>query len=393
MRRKPKRRPVFDKLDNIYRPKPYKPKKMSSQDSLQYAGPNLNLALICRDCKEDPPNLIEEFASGDMVCASCGLVLGERIVDSRSEWRTFANDDQGNDDPSRVGDAANPLLDGSQLTTNIALNDNLKGSKAANNLLRAANKHSGEKNDKALMAAYRDINAYCERIKIPKSISDSAKLIYKTVFDGKVLKGKSTEALVASSIFIACRQAKVPRTFREIYALTNVTKKEIGRTFKLVENYLRTTNQREAMSSKNGKFSKGSIILSPVINRLSQGGQVPTYQATDATCAKDLCTRFCSQLGLNEQKFIRTSIGLCEKVSSIGDLAGRSPLSLAAASVYMTSYLLGRAKSAKEVAGVCGVSDGTVRTAYKFLYQDRERLIEPSWIANGKGKMENLPVA
>ena len=42
---------------------------------------------------------------------------------------------------------------------------------------------------------------------------------------------------------------------------------------------------------------------------------------------------------------------------------------------------------------VAGVSDGTIRTAYKFLYQDREKLIESEWIADGKGKMDNLPVS
>lgn len=66
--------------------------------------------LECPECREQPANLVEEFSSGDMVCGSCGLVLGERIVDTRSEWRTFANDDSNNDDPSRVGDAGNPLV-------------------------------------------------------------------------------------------------------------------------------------------------------------------------------------------------------------------------------------------------------------------------------------------
>lgn len=31
--------------------------------------------MICPDCKEFPPNLTEEFSSGDMVCATCGLVV------------------------------------------------------------------------------------------------------------------------------------------------------------------------------------------------------------------------------------------------------------------------------------------------------------------------------
>lgn len=55
--------------------------------------PNLNINLICPDCRISPPHIVEEFASGDLVCGDCGLVLGDRIIDTRSEWRTFANDE------------------------------------------------------------------------------------------------------------------------------------------------------------------------------------------------------------------------------------------------------------------------------------------------------------
>ena len=37
-----------------------------------FAGPNLNIHLICPDCRETPPNIVEEFSSGDMVCGTCG---------------------------------------------------------------------------------------------------------------------------------------------------------------------------------------------------------------------------------------------------------------------------------------------------------------------------------
>jgi len=87
------------------------------------------------------------------------------------------------------------------------------------------------------------------------------------------------------------------------------------------------------------------------------------------------------------------SAGLAENVTHFGKSAGRSPLSIAAACIYMTSHLLGEPKSAKEIADRIGVSDGTIRTVYKVLYMDREKLIEPSWIANGKGNMASLPLA
>jgi transcription initiation factor TFIIB len=50
-------------------------------------GPDLAVRLICPECRDPNPNIVEEFGSGDLVCGTCGLVLGDRIVDTRSEWR------------------------------------------------------------------------------------------------------------------------------------------------------------------------------------------------------------------------------------------------------------------------------------------------------------------
>lgn len=227
---------------------------------------NLNLTLMCKDCKEYPPNLVEEFSSGDMVCASCGLVVGDRIVDVRSEWRTFSNDDAGNDDPSRVGDGANPLLNGSQLQTSIAFGDGGR----SRDLVRAQNKTTNDKATKQLLAAYKEIGAHCDAVNIPKNVSDTAKHLFKLVDDAKAFKGKSQEAIIAGCIFIACRQCGVPRTFREIYALTRVSKKDIGRTFKALEKFFASeTEAKKGMAAAvAGKWRVIAITVSPNINTL-----------------------------------------------------------------------------------------------------------------------------
>jgi len=41
------------------------------------------------------------------------------VIDVGSEWRTFTNE-KATKDPSRVGDAQNPLLNGGDLTTMIS---------------------------------------------------------------------------------------------------------------------------------------------------------------------------------------------------------------------------------------------------------------------------------
>jgi transcription initiation factor TFIIB len=222
---------------------------------------NLNMQMICKDCKEVPPNLVEEFSNGDVVCGTCGLVLGERTVDTRSEWRTFANDDQGNDDPSRVGEAANPLLVGSQLQTSIAFDKNASGK--SRDLHRAQNKSAHDKTNKSLQNAYRDIVDICEAMKLATSVSNYAKYLYKQIFDAGAFRGKSPDAINAGLVFIACRQQVVPRTFKEIHQVTKVPKADIGRIFKGLEKFFSGQNKlkKDAADMAGGKFMLGGRLL------------------------------------------------------------------------------------------------------------------------------------
>jgi transcription initiation factor TFIIB len=352
---------------------------------------NLNNTVMCRECKEVPPNIVEEFSSGDMVCGSCGLVLGDRIVDTRSEWRTFSNDDQNNDDPSRVGDSANPLLNGSQLQTSIAFGD---GGGRARDLHRAQNKSTHDKATKSLLAAYKEIGALCDAWSIPANVSNTAKHLFKMVNDAGAFKGKSQDVVIAGCIFIACRQCQVPRTFREVFALTKVSKKEIGRIFKSLEKFFSLQNQEKAkkIQMDGGKFSVGLMRLRLLTDMSSSGIINPNeeYNTTNSTKADELCLRYCSQLALT-QKVTMIAQQVAEKMSTVGVLAGRSPLSTAAASIYFASHLMGCGKTAKEISGVIGVSDGTIRTSYKLLQEDRNKLIDPEWLKIDGASMDNLP--
>lgn len=332
---------------------------------------NHNVSVMCPDCREVPANIVEEFSSGDMVCGSCGLVLGDRIVDTRSEWRTFSNDDQAGDDPSRVGDAANPFLNGAQLETTISYTPGGAGRE----LHRAQNKTAGDKSTKGLLAAYKEIGAFCDSINIQKVVSDAAKQLFKIVDDHKAFKGKPQEAIIAGCIFIACRQCQVPRTFREIFALTKVPKKEIGRVFKALEKFFAAQD-----SKKMDEITKSGGIVDD-----SQ-----QYKTTSSTKATELMIRYCNNLNLT-QNCTTIAQELADRAATIGTLAGRSPISSAAACIYMVSYLMKQPKTAKEISTIAGVSDGTIRNAYKHLYTDRNKLIDPKWVENGKGDISALP--
>lgn len=331
-----------------------------------FVGPNLNITLTCPECKIFPPDLIERFSEGDIVCGSCGLVLSDRVVDTRSEWRTFSNDDQNGDDPSRVGDAGNPLLDTEDLSTMISyVPENVKAGRELN---RAQSKSLVDRKDNALAAAYAKISQMCDGYQLPKIVQDGAKEVYKLVYDEKTLRGKSQESIMAAAIFIGCRKANVPRTFKEIWALTSVPKKEIGKVFKLMSKEIQAKN-----------------AANPNAYSLIQDSEQTTQ-----TSAEDLIRRFCSNLGLNNE-LTNASEYIARRCKVLGVLAGRSPITIAATVIYMSSLIFGADVTPSKIASNTGVSDGTIKTSFKVMYEDKDNLIDPYWIESGKVKLENLP--
>ncbi|EPQ28031.1 uncharacterized protein PFL1_04358 [Pseudozyma flocculosa PF-1] len=322
--------------------------------------PDLNVRLICRDCKIDPPNLTEEFDSGDLVCSDCGLVVGENIIDTRSEWRTFANED--GDDPSRVGSAGNPLLDGinEQLESRIGHRDG--GSGASRDLLRTAGRATGSR-DRNMLDAFEDIQRKCDSIHLPRSVSDVAKQAYRRVEEEKILRGKKPDAIIAAAIYVACKMSHVPRTFPEICSLTSVSKKHIGQCFKEMQQAFGLN--ATGTGSVDGSRANGD-----------GGSGTSTPLGIGPTGAADLVGRYCNHLGL-EMPVVRSTEDITARVRELGVLAGRSPITIAAACIYFSTMLWGINKGAKKISQAAGVSDVTIKNSFKELLKHKEAIATP----------------
>ena len=44
--------------------------------------------VACRYHPDAP--LIEDYRAGDLICPECGLVVGDRVIDVGSEWRSLS---------------------------------------------------------------------------------------------------------------------------------------------------------------------------------------------------------------------------------------------------------------------------------------------------------------
>ena len=344
---------------------------------------NFNYHELCPECEENPPNLVEEFSSGDMVCDSCGLVLGSRIIDTRSEWRTFTDGDGAAPiDPSRVGAAPNILLNGSQLETTIS-----SAGMTNRELQRATSKlfDVNDKSNKKLLEGYTQISSLCDGFQLPTSVSDTAKHYYKLVEDAKVCKGKKKDPVLASCIFIACRHCQVSRSFQEVFSLTKVPKPEIARTFGLLKKFFEIYNHKKKMEGiveaggKSLSPARASIIpgAKPADDCNGQGDFNEGEADTDPikSRAELLCSRFCSNLGL-PYKCTVISEELCRRASEMTVLASRSPLSIAGACIYAVSHLMDDGKTAKETAQVVGSTQSTIRTVYKVMCAHKKDLLK-----------------
>eukprot|EP00246_Nothoceros_aenigmaticus_P015228 TRINITY_DN6232_c0_g1_i2.p1 TRINITY_DN6232_c0_g1~~TRINITY_DN6232_c0_g1_i2.p1 ORF type:complete len:323 (-),score=36.20 TRINITY_DN6232_c0_g1_i2:337-1203(-) len=286
-----------------------------------------------------------------MVCKECGLVLEAHSIDESSEWRTFSNESASND-PVRVGGPSNPLLTDGGLSTIISKPNGAQG-EFMSSLGRWQNR--GSNPDRSLILAFRTIATIADRLGLVSTIKDRANEIYKKVEDLKSIRGRSQDAILAACLYIACRQEDKPRTFKEIRSVANgASIKEIGRATRFIVKQL---EEEMGVSMDMGTIHAG-----------------------------DFLRRFCSHLGMSNNA-VRATVEAVKKSDEL-DIR-KSPISVAAAAIYMISQLSEEKKALREISRVAGVAEGTIRNSYKDLYPHAARLI-PEWFLRDTD-IKNLP--
>merc|ERR1712126_59482 len=327
-------------------------KKMAVAGSASGSGPSRNFFMNKNVCPNHPEaHLVEDYRAGDMICSECGLVVGDRVIDVGSKWRSFSANDKNNKstDNSRVGGPENPLLT-NDLSTTMTMP---MGAAAFNEdgSAKYQNRRQISSSDRTLIAAFREIRQMADRLNLPQMIPDRANTLFKQVHDTKCMKGKSGDAIASACLYIACRQEAVPRTFKEICAVSKVSKKDIGKCFKQIVRTLETSME------------------------LIKSG--------------DFMSRFCSNLGLS-QSIQKASIHIATKAVDLDLVPGRSPISVAAASIYMACSASKEKKTQKEIGDIAGVAEVTIKQAYKLMLPRAKDLFPESFQFDTP--VEHLPV-
>jgi transcription initiation factor TFIIB len=165
------------------------------------------------------PHETTEVEEGSTTCMQCGTLLGSHI-DEGAEWRMYSNTEE---DPSRTGAVTNELLPESSYGSMMMRRRTPGQSEEAKTIAKMSSWSFSSHGERSWMGIFDAIQGSCTRIGLPKAVIHDACALFKKVEDARKTRGETRRALMAGSVFTACRQHNATRTHEEISTLFHVS--------------------------------------------------------------------------------------------------------------------------------------------------------------------------
>ncbi len=288
----------------------------------------------CRVCGETEWD--EDTSRGETYCVACGNVAEENAIDPGAEW-TNHSDGQ---DRSRVGAPSRQSLSDKGLNTSISRGDLTSAAARRHGIKsrdardwrrraiideRSKNRSSRSRNLTKAMQFIRD------RGNLPPRLVEEAAALYRKAAEMGIVTGRSIRGVAAACVYLAAREASLPRKIEEIGEQFDMTSeaasKELKRTIRLVSRRLGTHH-----------------ISGPA----------------------EYLDVFHSKLGLPPQVLGEANY-LWNRVSESMEWQGKKPAGVAGVMLYKAALNRGHSRTQSEVCEVAGVSEVTLRGLLRIL--------------------------
>jgi transcription initiation factor TFIIB len=311
-------------------------RKMSiNQTSISKEVPKTHqrLAENCPECTSK--NLVHDYDSGETICGDCGLVLYEQMLDKGPEWRAFTQQEKAS--RSRVGMPTSYSIHDKGLSTTISQVDrDAFGRKLPQSTrlqmwrLRKwqirSRVHSSH--DRNLAQAMAELERLSSKASISPPIREKAAVIYRKALDKGLVRGRSINAIASAALYAACRKSGSPKALREIVEASLVDKKDVSRCYRLL---LQELDFHMPISDPLTYVSK--IAEKNRVSGRTQG----------------------------------TAIAILREARQKRFSAGKDPMGMAAAALYIACVQNNEKVTQKDIAEAAGVTEVTVRNRYKAL--------------------------
>jgi len=283
-------------------------------------------------CKGKP--LIEDTATGEIICGCCGSILAEKSVDIYPERTSDAEEFLAK---SRTGpEQSLSMYDMGMMTVmsnRDALGKSLSGTmKDRFERLKKLNSRSkSASSSRTLRFTLLFLQSLKARVGLNDSVTESASYIYRKSMQKKITVGRSARALMCACVYAACRQNGIPRSIADISQSGNMGKKEVSRAYRtLIERLDLTLDRCTAIE-----------FVSKIANEV---------KTSEKTC--------------------RGAIEILQQLTEKGKSDGKNPLVLASAALYLSCLLNDEHKTQAEIAKASGITSTAIRIRYFALRKE-----------------------
>ncbi len=272
--------------------------------------------------------IVSDQDTGELFCGKCGFVITDKITDTGAEWRSFANDESNR---ARTGAGTSLTMHDMGLSTVIgAANKDATGKplsasvKSSIERLRTWDSRSQAHSsaDRNLRQALNEMDKLKDKLALTNAVIEKAAYIYRKAMERKLVRGRSIQGLVAACLYASCRTTETPRTLDDIANGINIKRKDVARCYRLIYRELE--------------------LKMPVVDPVKG------------------VSRIASIAGLGE-KTKRKAISILNEAKRTYITAGKDPMGIAAAALYLACISTGEVKSQKEISNASGVTEVTIR--------------------------------
>jgi transcription initiation factor TFIIB len=294
--------------------------------------------------------IIHYYDTGETVCCNCGLVTDEWSCDEEPEWRSFNAEEY--DARARVGMPTQYSVYDKGLTTTIdASRKNALGRRLPPSVyfkmkrlrkwqIRSSAFSSVDRN---FAQAMDELDRMCGLLPIPQATKEVAAVIYRKALEKSLVRGRSIAALVAASLYAACRMVGVERSLREVADISLA-----GRRGSKPKSRWRSAGKKDACMHKHKM---------PMPDPMS--------------CLSKIAEKY-----MVSGKTREVAVHILREASKRRLLADKDPMSVASAALYIACVLCKEGKNQAEIAVAAGVTEVTVRKRYKDFVKELDLEIE-----------------
>ena len=201
----------------------------------------MKTSIACPVCRNGR-RIVTDSESCEIICSNCGIVISDNALDiARSEW--YATGDEEINDKLRAGIHTSLARFDMGLSTIIGRTDR----DASGNILDAAMRSrmqrlrtwdirsqahsSATKNRKH---AFTQLSILKDKLNLSDAVIEKTAYIYRKAQERLLIRGRTISGMLAAAIYIACREMGTPRTLNDIATVNNMKRKELARNYRLL---------------------------------------------------------------------------------------------------------------------------------------------------------------